>query len=93
MNYKHSGIIKLDINSIITILAYMRNMEGAMEDKLLAKKVDILKAVSQSTRIRILNLLRNGEKCICKMVPELGGRTGKYIKASCHPKACRACRV
>ncbi len=72
MNYKHSGIIKLDINSIITILAYMRNMEGAMEDKLLAKKVDILKAVSQSTRIRILNLLRNGEKCICKMVPELG---------------------
>ncbi len=43
-----------------------------MEDKLLAKKVDILKAVSQSTRIRILNLLRNGEKCICKMVPVLG---------------------
>ena len=43
-----------------------------MADKLLEKKVEILKAVSQPTRIRMLNLLKNGEKYICEMIPALG---------------------
>ncbi len=48
MYYKHSSIIKLDIYPIITISPYIRNLEADMTDKLLEKKVEILKAISRS---------------------------------------------
>jgi len=44
-----------------------------MEEKVLELKAEILKALAQPTRLRILELLRNGEKCICEIVPALNG--------------------
>ena len=44
-----------------------------MEEKILELKAEILKALAQPTRLKILELLRNGEKCICEIVPALNG--------------------
>ena len=48
-------------------------MERFMEEKVLELKAEILKALAQPTRLKILELLRNGEKCICEIVPALNG--------------------
>jgi DNA-binding transcriptional ArsR family regulator len=48
-------------------------MEGFMEERVLELKADILKALAQPTRLKILELLREGEKCICEIVPALNG--------------------
>src|SRR4030042_3112215 len=48
-------------------------MEGFMEERVLELKADILKALAQPTRLKILELLRNGERCICEIVPALNG--------------------
>jgi ArsR family transcriptional regulator len=48
-------------------------MEAYMEERVLELKAEILKALAQPTRLRILELLRNGEKCICEIVPALNG--------------------
>jgi ArsR family transcriptional regulator len=48
-------------------------MEAFMEERVLELKAEILKALAQPTRLKILELLRNGEKCICEIVPELNG--------------------
>ncbi|MFP3909938.1 MAG: ArsR/SmtB family transcription factor [Archaeoglobaceae archaeon] len=34
--------------------------------------VDIFKALGDRTRFRILELLMDGEKCVCEIVPETG---------------------
>ena len=44
-----------------------------MEERVLELKVEILKALAQPTRLKILQLLRNGEKCICEIVPAING--------------------
>lgn len=44
-----------------------------MEDKLLELKAEILKVLAQPTRLKILEALRNGEKCICEIVPAING--------------------
>ena len=44
-----------------------------MEKRVLELKAEILKALAQPTRLKILELLRNGEKCICEIVPALNG--------------------
>ena len=44
-----------------------------MESKVLELKAEILKALAQPTRLKILELLRNGEKCICEIVPAING--------------------
>ena len=44
-----------------------------MEEKVLELKAEILKALAQPTRLKILELLRDGEKCICEIVPALNG--------------------
>ncbi len=36
------------------------------------KKAAILKALAQPTRLRILEMLKGGERCVCEMYPELG---------------------
>jgi ArsR family transcriptional regulator len=48
-------------------------MEVFMEDRVLELKSEILKALAQPTRLKILELLRRGEKCICEIVPALNG--------------------
>jgi DNA-binding transcriptional ArsR family regulator len=44
-----------------------------MHEKALAMKSDLLKALAQPTRLRILELLREGEKCICEIIPAING--------------------
>jgi len=48
-------------------------MEGFMEERVLELKAEILKALAQPTRLKILELLRNGERCICEIVPAING--------------------
>jgi DNA-binding transcriptional ArsR family regulator len=42
-----------------------------MEEQVVALKADILKAMAQPTRLKILELLREGERCICEIVPAI----------------------
>jgi len=44
-----------------------------MEERVLELKAEILKTLAQPTRLKILELLRNGEKCICEIVPAING--------------------
>jgi DNA-binding transcriptional ArsR family regulator len=48
-------------------------MEEFMEERVLELKAEILKALAQPTRLKILELLRNGERCICEIVPAING--------------------
>jgi ArsR family transcriptional regulator len=48
-------------------------MEVFMEERVLELKAEILKVLAQPTRIKILEFLRNGEKCICEIVPAING--------------------
>jgi len=48
-------------------------MEEFMDERVLELKAEILKALAQPTRLKILQLLRNGEKCICEIVPAING--------------------
>ncbi len=44
-----------------------------MEEKVLQLKAEVLKALAQPTRLKILELLRQGERCICEIVPAING--------------------
>src|SRR4030043_209001 len=44
-----------------------------MEKKVLELKAEVLKALAQPTRLQILECLRGGEKCICEIIPAIGG--------------------
>jgi len=44
-----------------------------MNEKAIELQSEILKALAQPTRLKILECLRNGEKCICEIVPALNG--------------------
>jgi len=35
-------------------------------------EVDVFKALGDVTRLKILECVRNGEKCICEIIPETG---------------------
>lgn len=48
-------------------------MEEPMEERVLELKAEILKALAQPTRLKILELLRDGERCICEIVPAING--------------------
>jgi DNA-binding transcriptional ArsR family regulator len=48
-------------------------MEGLMEERVLELKAEILKALAQPTRLKILEFLRGGERCICEIVPAING--------------------
>jgi DNA-binding transcriptional ArsR family regulator len=41
-------------------------------DKKADLKAAILQAMGQSTRVKILEMLRNGEECVCNIWPALG---------------------
>ncbi len=44
-----------------------------MSDELLELKANVLKALGQPTRLKILELLRNGERCVCEIFPAIQG--------------------
>ncbi len=44
-----------------------------MEEKAFQLKAEVLKALAQPTRLKILEFLRNGEKCLCEIVPAVNG--------------------
>ena len=44
-----------------------------MENNVLELKAEVLKALAQPTRLKILELLRHGEKCICEIIPAING--------------------
>jgi ArsR family transcriptional regulator len=48
-------------------------MEAYMEERVLELKAEVLKVLAQPTRLKILEFLRKGEKCICEIVPALNG--------------------
>ncbi len=42
-----------------------------MTDELLEMKANVLKALGQPTRLKILEFLRNGERCVCEIFPAI----------------------
>ena len=44
-----------------------------MEERAIQLKSEVLKAMAQPTRLKILECLRGGEKCICEIVPVING--------------------
>ena len=44
-----------------------------MEERALELKAEVLKALAQPTRLKILECLRAGERCICEIIPAVGG--------------------
>jgi len=44
-----------------------------MDERVIEMKAEVLKVLAQPTRLKILECLRNGEKCICEIVPALNG--------------------
>jgi DNA-binding transcriptional ArsR family regulator len=44
-----------------------------MEERVLELKAEVLKALAQPTRLKILEFLRHGERCICEIVPAING--------------------
>lgn len=47
---------------------------------LLQRKAEILKALGQPTRLKILEILRQGERCVCDMLPLLGEEQANVSK-------------
>ncbi len=47
--------------------------EEFMEERILEMKAEVLKALAQPTRLKILEFLRDGERCICEIVPAING--------------------
>lgn len=50
------------------------------EDRLRQLKADLLKALGQPTRLRILELLVDGERCVCEIFPAIGGEQSNISK-------------
>ena len=48
-------------------------MEDFMDERILELKAEVLKTLAQPTRLKILECLRNGERCICDIVPAIDG--------------------
>lgn len=42
-------------------------------ERLQQHKADLLKALGQPTRLKILDLLAEGERCVCEIFPAVGG--------------------
>jgi ArsR family transcriptional regulator len=51
-----------------------------MEERVLELKAEVLKALAQPTRLKILELLRDGERCICEIVPAINGEQSNISK-------------
>jgi DNA-binding transcriptional ArsR family regulator len=44
-----------------------------MEEMAIQLKAEVLKALAQPTRLKILEMLRGGERCICEIIPAING--------------------
>ncbi|MBI5443801.1 MAG: winged helix-turn-helix transcriptional regulator [Deltaproteobacteria bacterium] len=54
---------------------------GAARDaKVLTWRAEILKAMAQPTRLALLEFLRKGEECVCRICPALGGNQPNISK-------------
>lgn len=42
-----------------------------IEQKLIDFEIEFLKAIAQSTRLKILYFLKDGEKCACEIIPRM----------------------
>jgi DNA-binding transcriptional ArsR family regulator len=51
-----------------------------MSDRTLELKAHILKALAQPTRLKILESLREGEKCVCEIYPAVNGEQSNISK-------------
>src|SRR3972149_2228847 len=51
----------------------MNAWRGNMDERAIQLKAEVLKAMAQPTRLKILELLRDGERCICEIVPAING--------------------
>jgi ArsR family transcriptional regulator len=51
-----------------------------MTDKTTELKSQILKALSQPTRLKILEFLRDGERCVCEIYPAVNGEQSNISK-------------
>ena len=50
------------------------------DPKTLAWRAEILKALAQPTRLAILEFLRGGEECVCRIFPAIGGNQPNISK-------------
>jgi ArsR family transcriptional regulator len=51
----------------------MNAWRPSMDERTIQLKSEVLKALAQPTRLKILECIRKGEKCICEIVPEING--------------------
>ena len=58
----------------------MNEREVPLDSKILAWRAEILKAMAQPTRLAILEFLRKGEECVCRICPALGGNQPNISK-------------
>lgn len=52
------------------------------EELLFERKVKVLKALADPTRLQIIDFLKNGEKCVCEIIPAVGkaqSTTSKHL--------------
>jgi DNA-binding transcriptional ArsR family regulator len=45
-----------------------------MHERAIQMKSEVLKALAQPTRLKILECIRRGERCICEIVPAIHGQ-------------------
>ena len=50
------------------------------DDRLRQLTADLLKALGQPTRLKILELLVDGERCVCEIFPAIGGEQSNVSK-------------
>jgi DNA-binding transcriptional ArsR family regulator len=50
------------------------------DDRLRQLKADLLKALGQPTRLKILELLVDGERCVCEIFPAIQGEQSNTSK-------------
>ncbi|NOZ77083.1 MAG: winged helix-turn-helix transcriptional regulator, partial [Euryarchaeota archaeon] len=43
-----------------------------MDDAALKMKADLIKALAHPTRLKIIEFLKGGERCVCEITPFLG---------------------
>ncbi len=61
-----------------------------MEEEVIELKAEILKVLAQPTRLKILECLRKGEKCICEIVPAIDGEQSNISR---HISLMQRCRL
>lgn len=50
----------------------MKSSKTAIREDHQEQKAEFLKAMAQATRLKILDFLRDGERCVCEIFPAIG---------------------